>query len=436
MNACPATPFCRNATRWIAPILFIALVVSVSACGTNEPGLEETESGVLELGRVAVQSTEERTVAPADRTVELQGLRGALTLRGHDDNTAVWTFTKTARARDSTRAQNLLRGIAVEERGTEQRYTFLLEGGTPDQSRIDVDGTLPAAIPLTVRRSSGAVDLRGLQGAVDIEQTHGDVRLEAMQGSVRVRVDNGDIDSGWADWPSDAEIDLETKNGTIRITLPASADAQITAETDAGRIFSQRFSYANRTLQVSEAGYQFEGQLGEGGTSIRARTTHGNIVLMARPDTANGAADTTNTEPTDLAAPDTLIEGSDLPEATPDTSEAGSSSGDPGDAEADSVRTTVDTGAAPVGGLAALQDEVTYPEEAAENDIVGRVYVQAVVSADGTVREANVIRGLGYGCDQEALRVVREATFEPAQLDGEAVSSRTTVWVQFRSEGA
>lgn len=435
MNTCPATRFWGDATRWISPIILTALIISLSACGTEEPGLEETESGVLEVGRVAMQSTEERTVAPADRTVELQGLRGALALRGHDDNTAVWTFAKTARARDSTRAQNVLRGIAVEERGTEQRYTFVLESGTPDQSRIDVNGTLPAAIPLTVRRSSGAIDLRDLQGAVDIEQTHGDVRLEAMQGSVRVRVDNGDIDGGWADWPSDAEVDLETQNGTIRITLPASIDAQITAETEAGRIFSRGLNYANRTLRASEAGYQFEGQLGEGGASIRARTTHGNIVLMARPDTANGAADTTATEPTDLAAPDTLIEGSDLPEATPDTSDANSPSEDAGDAERDSVRTTVDTDATPVGGLAALQEAATYPEEAAENDIAGRVFVQAVVGADGTVREANVIRGLGYGCDQEALRVVREATFEPARVDGEAVPSRTTLWVQFGPEG-
>lgn len=426
----------------IRSLVLVLLLISISACGTEEPGLEETEQGALEIGQVAVQSVEERTVAPANRMVELQGLRGQLSLRGDDNDTAVWTFTKTARARDSTRARNVLRDLTVEERGTEERYTFALEGGTPDQSRIDIDGTLPAATPLTVRRSSGAVDLHGLEGALDIEQTHGDVQLNAMRGAVRVRVDNGDIDATWAAVPTEGEVDLETQNGTLRITLPASAQAQLDVATEAGRIFSQGLAYAERRLQASEAGYQFEGQLGDGGPSIRARTTHGNIVLVARPDTANNGAsdDTTATAPEDLADPDTLIEASndtidtDTLDADTLNTEAGDDEGGPSASEADSVYTDLDQDPAPEGGLAALTDAATYPDEAAANDVTGRVYVQAVVNSDGTVRSAELVRGIGYGCDEEALRVVRNATFDPARRNGEPVAARTTVWVQFSGE--
>ncbi|MFO8231241.1 MAG: TonB family protein [Longimonas sp.] len=429
-------------TRMAYGLLVGGLLVGLSACGTGEPGLEETDTGALEVGQVAVQSTEERTVAPADRIVELNGLRGTLRLDGYDGNTAAWTFTKTARARDSTRARNLLQGLTVEEQGTEQRYTFALEGGTPDQSRIDVMGTLPKTAPLTVRRSSGVVDLSGLHGAVDVEQTHGNVRLEAMQGNVRIRVDNGDINVDWATLPVDAEVDLETQNGTIRITLPDTASTQLDVETTAGRVFSQGLSYNDRTLRASEAGYQFEGQLGAGEASIRARTTHGNIMLAARADTTNAAPDTT--APDDLAAPDTLIEDDTSPETTPDTTESDTTESDTtrasddaavsDDDGRDTVYTTVDEEPLPVGGLATLSEAATYPEEAAANEVAGRVYVQATVSPDGTVRDAAVLRGIGYGCDQEALRVVREATFEPAQRAGESVAARTTVWVQFTAD--
>ncbi|WP_176521572.1 TonB family protein [Longimonas halophila] len=403
--------------------------MSLSACGTDEPGLEETERGALAVGQVAVQTVEERTVAPAERTVALEGLRGALDLRAHSDDTAAWTFTKIARDRDSTRAQNVLEGLAIAERGSETRYTFDLQSDVPERSIINVSGTLPASTPLTVRRSSGAVHLHGLRSAIDIEQTHGDVHVEAAEGAVRVRLNNGDITVDWATLPSGIEADLETENGTIRITLPDTASTQLDVATTAGRVFSQGLAYTERALQASEAGYQFTGQLGTGAASIRARTTHGNIMLQARANDMR--SDTSATAPTDLAAPDTLIERETLP-ADSDTTEASSA---PAPAS-DSVYTEVDTEAAPVGGLETLTEAATYPDEAAANDITGRVYVQATVDADGTVRTAELVRGIGYGCDEEALRVVRNTSFEPGQRDGEPVASRITVWVQFGPEEA
>jgi TonB family protein len=85
-----------------------------------------------------------------------------------------------------------------------------------------------------------------------------------------------------------------------------------------------------------------------------------------------------------------------------------------------------------VGGLAALHREVEYPRMAQKAGIEGRVYVQVTVNADGTVREAVVTKGIGGGCDEEAKRVLENATFEPAQVDGRPVAARTTQWIQFR----
>jgi TonB family protein len=92
---------------------------------------------------------------------------------------------------------------------------------------------------------------------------------------------------------------------------------------------------------------------------------------------------------------------------------------------------SVDQEAKPAGGLSALHKRADYPASARRAGIEGRVYVQAVINADGSVREAKVVRGIGGGCDEEALQVVRNAKFEPAQVDGEAVASRRTVFIQF-----
>ena len=100
----------------------------------------------------------------------------------------------------------------------------------------------------------------------------------------------------------------------------------------------------------------------------------------------------------------------------------------------DGIYTVVDEEPRVEGGLTALHKDVRYPDAAARRGIEGRVYIRAVVNPDGTVREANVARGIGGGCDREALRVVEQASFIPAQVNGESVPAYTTVWIQFALE--
>ncbi len=63
------------------------------------------------------------------------------------------------------------------------------------------------------------------------------------------------------------------------------------------------------------------------------------------------------------------------------------------------------------GGEAArmkyLQKNIEYPTMARESGIEGTVYVTFVVEKDGTVTQVRILRGIGGGCDEEALRVVR-----------------------------
>ena len=95
------------------------------------------------------------------------------------------------------------------------------------------------------------------------------------------------------------------------------------------------------------------------------------------------------------------------------------------------IYTVVDQEARVDGGLAELHKDVRYPESAVRRGIEGRVYIQAIVNADGSVRSAKVARGLDDAVNDEALRVVRKADFVPAKVDGKPVPARTTVWIQF-----
>lgn len=63
------------------------------------------------------------------------------------------------------------------------------------------------------------------------------------------------------------------------------------------------------------------------------------------------------------------------------------------------------------GGFSALSDylakNVKYPEKAREAGIQGRVFVSFFVEKDGSLDEVKVMRSLGGGCDEEAIRVVK-----------------------------
>jgi protein TonB len=55
-----------------------------------------------------------------------------------------------------------------------------------------------------------------------------------------------------------------------------------------------------------------------------------------------------------------------------------------------------------------LKDNIEYPRVAKENNIEGTVVVNFVVNVDGSVSDVKIVKSLGGGCDQEALRVVNE----------------------------
>ena len=82
-----------------------------------------------------------------------------------------------------------------------------------------------------------------------------------------------------------------------------------------------------------------------------------------------------------------------------------------------------------------IADNVKYPAEAKEKGIKGRVFVNFIVEPDGSISDIRVLRGIGGGCDEEAVRVVEYMPkFKPGIQNGEAVRVSYTVPVIFRLE--
>ena len=85
-----------------------------------------------------------------------------------------------------------------------------------------------------------------------------------------------------------------------------------------------------------------------------------------------------------------------------------------------------------IGGLESIMKEVRYPDMARRAGIEGRVFVQFVVNEQGGVEDARVVRGVGGGLDEEALRVIGQAKFKPGMQRGKPVRVQYSLPIFFR----
>lgn len=92
------------------------------------------------------------------------------------------------------------------------------------------------------------------------------------------------------------------------------------------------------------------------------------------------------------------------------------------------------------GGFEALSrflaQNLRYPAEAQRAFAQGKVFVQFIVEQDGRISSPGVLKGIGFGCDQEALRVVGlMPRWEPGKQSGRAVRSQFYLPIQFVLDG-
>ena len=82
-----------------------------------------------------------------------------------------------------------------------------------------------------------------------------------------------------------------------------------------------------------------------------------------------------------------------------------------------------------------VKDNIQYPAEAKEKGIKGLLYVNFIVEPDGSLSNIKVLKGVGGGCDEEAIRIVESMPkFKPGMQNGEAVRVSYTIPVIFRLE--
>lgn len=82
-----------------------------------------------------------------------------------------------------------------------------------------------------------------------------------------------------------------------------------------------------------------------------------------------------------------------------------------------------------------LAANIRYPEAASRANVSGRVFLQFVVRSDGSISDIDVLKGIGSGCDEEALRVVKAMPrWKPGSQGGKTVNVSYTLPINFQLE--
>ena len=80
-----------------------------------------------------------------------------------------------------------------------------------------------------------------------------------------------------------------------------------------------------------------------------------------------------------------------------------------------------------------IAENIQYPEQAKADGIEGRVLIRFVVMNDGSIANVEVAKGIGGGCDEEALRVVKGMpNWKPAIYEGNAVNVQYCIPINFK----
>jgi protein TonB len=107
--------------------------------------------------------------------------------------------------------------------------------------------------------------------------------------------------------------------------------------------------------------------------------------------------------------------------------------------EVDEILYIVEEPAHPIGGHKAffkfIATHLKYPKKAKRMKVEGMVFIQFVIDKDGKIIDVETTRGIGAGCDEEAIRVVKMApAWKPGKQRGKAVKQRISIPIRFKLE--
>lgn len=146
-----------------------------------------------------------------------------------------------------------------------------------DRNDVSVRFTVrvPEGVRVDVNTVNGGVEVTGVTTEVRAVTVNGSITARSAGGPVRAKTVNGSIDISMGSVSRADDLEYETVNGGVTITLPSNFGAQLELSTVNGRV-STDFPI---TISGTVSPKRLRGTIGDGSTRLRASTVNGSITL-------------------------------------------------------------------------------------------------------------------------------------------------------------
>jgi hypothetical protein len=205
------------------------------------------------------------------------GRNGGIRVRGWDRGDVLVRSKIQASANSDADARRLVSGVRIDTGGGRIR------ADGPDTNRdenwsVSFEINVPRTAMLTLNTNNGGIAIEDFRGVAKFHARNGGLTLNNVGGDLRGETTNGGVtvDVTGDHWDG-AGLDVETRNGGIRMTLPKGYSAQLETGTTHGGI-SVDFPV---TVQGTFRSH-LETTLGSGGPKLRAVTTNGGVTIRQR----------------------------------------------------------------------------------------------------------------------------------------------------------
>lgn len=264
------------------------LLLSLAASATAQVGGDEGDAAWLDScrnnwgGGDRGHACEVRAVPVrlTGRSIAIDGARnGSIQVRGWDGDSVKVTARVQAQARTDEEARSLLSSVKVVADGRGVRA----EGPSgEDWDRAGWSSSYVVYVPrhfdLTLDAHNGSLRVAEVQGRMQLRTQNGSVALSEVGGEVQARTQNGSLNVQLAGTHWDgAGLDAETRNGSVRLSVPEHYAAQLETGTVNGRISTDLPLTVRGTI-----GRLLSTPLNGGGATVKALTTNGSVTILAR----------------------------------------------------------------------------------------------------------------------------------------------------------
>jgi DUF4097 and DUF4098 domain-containing protein YvlB len=221
----------------------------------------------------------------ADGRVELDNINGSVHISSWDRNEVKLDAVKYAdtkerldEAKIEIDSRNDSLSIRTRYPERDQNWNW---GSRNNPASVEYTLTVPRKARLDeIKLINGSLDVTGMSGEVNASCINGRLEAHNLAGRARLSTINGRL-SAQFDQLARQNMELNSVNGSVDLTIPSDSNAEVEASTVSGNINNDFGLHVNHHRFV---GHDLRGELGSGGTHIRISNVNGRIEVRHAQD--------------------------------------------------------------------------------------------------------------------------------------------------------